>query len=39
MLQGLRTLEAAAIHPLDLLSLNVWVICACTGVLFGLLQL
>ena len=31
ILQGLRALEAAAVHPLDLLSLDVWVIFACMG--------
>lgn len=37
--QGCRALGAAATHPLELLSLNEWVICAWTAVLFALLKL
>lgn len=37
--QGCRALEVAATHPLEILSLSEWVICAWTVVLFALLQL
>lgn len=34
-----RALEDAATHPLEILSLNEWVICTWTVVLFALFQL